>query len=317
MAYEPTFFNPTESRLDDSQAGEGVGDRRDGSVYVYSPEIVLAVNVALAVNRPLLISGPPGSGKSSLAANVARWKRWRYYEDVVTARTQARDLLWGFDAVRRLSDAQAKGAMHPDAEYVEPGVLWWAIDQVSARTRGRGGVTAPTEQPQRFDDPRAVVLIDEIDKADPDVPNSLLVALGSMQFIVEETGYPVSANRESAPFVVITTNDERELPKAFVRRCASLTLGAPARERLIEIATAQFTAENPDLYGAVADVVIGAAKTSAGVQPPSTAEFIDAVRACLKLKLTPTSKDWEDIRRILLTKRVGRQADGSSPTTTD
>lgn len=300
-----TKFDPTRDRLDSPGiSASSVGDRRDGSVYVYAPDIVLAVNVALAVGRPLLISGPPGSGKSSLAANVARWMGWRYYEDVVTARTQARDLLWGFDAVRRLGDAQAKVRRKKLAEYVEPGALWWAFDRASARTRGVGGASVPVEQEQRSDDPKAVVLIDEIDKADPDIPNSLLVALGSMRFTVEETSWEVKADPDAIPFVVITTNDERELPKAFVRRCATLTLEAPKRDRLLKIAAAQFPDGDPILNEAIADVVIELRKSTDGLPPPSTAEYIDAVRACTVLEVSPTSTEWKEIRSILLTKRV-------------
>ena len=106
-------------------------DRRDGRVYVYDEDIVLAVNVALTVKRPLLIRGASGSGKSSLAQNVARFFKWRYYEVVISSGTQARDLLWHFDTLRRLSDAQTKGeggGVRDDVYYVEPGPLWWAFD---------------------------------------------------------------------------------------------------------------------------------------------------------------------------------------------
>ena len=229
---------------------------------------------------------------------------------MVTARTQARDLLWWFDSVRRLSDAQAKAGVQGPAEYVDPGALWWAFDRASARTRGGGGITPPVEQEQRSDDPKAVVLIDEIDKADPDIPNSLLVALGSMRFTVEETGFEVRATPETAPFVVITTNDERELPKAFVRRCATLTLGAPDRDRLLKIAKAQFPDGNRKLDADIADIVLALGAGADG-PVPSTAEYIDAIRACIDLEVTPTSDEWEDIRRILLTKRVNPQVAAS------
>ncbi len=105
--------------------------------------IELAVNVALAAERPLLVRGVPGTGKSSLAADVAWRLNWRYYEVVVSSRTQARDLQWTFDAVERLSDAQVTGAagadarrrLRDDAAYVRPGALWWAFDRESASRR--------------------------------------------------------------------------------------------------------------------------------------------------------------------------------------
>jgi MoxR-like ATPase len=89
-------------------------DQRDGSVYVYSADARLSIQVALAAGRPLLVRGDPGSGKSTLAAAAARWLKWRYYEAVITSRTQARDLQWNFDAVRRLGDAEA-GTLNEDA----------------------------------------------------------------------------------------------------------------------------------------------------------------------------------------------------------
>ena len=149
---------------------------RDRDVYVFDTDerIVLAVNVAMSIRRPLLIYGPPGCGKSSLAPNVARILRRRYYEEVISSRTEAQDLLWIFDAVRRLRDAQANRELGGDSAYTEPGAIWWAFDRRSALEQGG------TEQAQ---DPAvdlkapAVVLLDEIDKADPDLPNNLLLPL--------------------------------------------------------------------------------------------------------------------------------------------
>lgn len=124
MTKGPIFQPQHVQRHDDKPvppSGAG-GDDRDGRVYVYHrSDIALAVNVALATRRPLLLSGPSGCGKSSLALNVALSLGRRYYEYVVTARSEARDLLWSFDSLRRLNDAQARrGDLEPDASYVEP-----------------------------------------------------------------------------------------------------------------------------------------------------------------------------------------------------
>src|SRR5687767_783409 len=229
MSYKKQFAPGDTVRLTPEGAGQlSVGDQREGSVYVYSPEIVLAVNVALATRRPLLVRGPSGSGKSSLARNVANFLNWRYYETVISSRTQARDLLWEVDLLRRLNAAQAQDrVLGADlAPYVTPGVLWWAFDRPGALRHGKAvkaadsGQQAPKEPgEQKHPAARAVVLIDEIDKADPDVPNNLLVPLGSLQFRVEETGALVETDAKRAPLVFITTNDERELPAAFLRRC--------------------------------------------------------------------------------------------------
>jgi MoxR-like ATPase len=313
MAFQK--FEPTTARLPGAGNAPG-GDRRDGKVYVYDDEIVLAVNVALAIRRPLLISGPPGSGKSSLARYVANVMGWRYYEDVVTARTQARDLQWTFDAIRRLSNATASKDLGSGA-YVEPGVLWWAFDREDARIRGaspdeqaQDGFTFASEPSQENDGRRAVVLIDEIDKADPDIPNSLLVALGSNEFRVIETAHLVEVKEDHEPFVMITTNDERELPQAFIRRCASLTLRLPTCTRLLEIAGNQYPDTSETLRAEIADL-LGFTNDEETQRPAaSTAEYLDAVRACDVLKVGAPSKEWNEIRSLVIDKRVGSTVDG-------
>jgi MoxR-like ATPase len=297
------------------------GDRSNDSVYIYTDELVLAVNVALATGRPLLLRGLPGTGKSSLARNVAECLGWRYYEEVVTSRTQGRELQWRFDTLRRLSDAHAGVLKKENATrpYVEPGVLWWALDRGSASRRGLAAdapnIAAAMEPgaPQP-DHARAVVLLDEIDKADPDVPNNLLVALGSYKFYVPELHLEVpetetgtEGNLREPPLVIITTNDERELPAAFLRRCVIYVLKRTTTKRLIEIAEAHFGKENRQLYETVAALMEeGAPKEDGtGATPPSTAEFLDAIDACLTLKVKDPraeKEDWETISSATLWK---------------
>jgi MoxR-like ATPase len=322
MGYEPIF---TPKGVEKFRGGRplGPGDRRDGHVYVYrgADQVVLAVNVALATGRPLLVRGPSGSGKSSLAANVAQVQDYRYYEEVVTARTVAEDLLWHFDVVRRLGDAQT-GEVDPDpSSYVEPGVLWWAFEPETARGQGLdaenepatspGGVRTgarPVDYGPEADDKRAVVLIDEIDKADPDVPNSLLVPLGSFEFTVRDTRPPrvVRARAGAPPLVVITTNDERELPPAFLRRCLALELQGPDVNQLVAIAQAHFGRTGVRRYRRIAEQIVelgGQAGDGRGSKA-STAEFIDAVRASLELKVEPDPGDdvWAGILAATLEK---------------
>src|SRR4029077_10984339 len=165
---------------------------------------------------------------------------------------QARDLLWKFDTLRRLNDSQTQHRdLQADVNYVEPGVLWWAFDRQRATRRGASEgaqVSEATDPREGPDVDGAVVLLDEIDKADPDVPNNLLVPIGSLQFQFTDTGGPsITVNgRKSPPLIFITTNDERELPNAFLRRCVILKLRAPSQERLISIARAHFKDEAQD-----------------------------------------------------------------------
>jgi MoxR-like ATPase len=266
-----------------------IGDRSEESTYVYNDDIRLAVNVALAAERPLLVAGPPGSGKSSLALNIALFLGWAYEEEVITARTQGRDLQWRYDAVRRLRDAQADKELKEDDWYVEPGVLWRAF--------------------QPADGKRAVVLLDEIDKADPEVPDSLLVALGALTFKVAETGRVVSADAATPPFVVLTTNDERDLSKPFLRRCVVLSLPRPKKERLAEIAEAHGLADDATLVAEAAALVDRLAEQAEAMDlpAPSTAEFVDALRACRELGVDHESDEWESVARTALVKRVGAE----------
>lgn len=313
-----------------SAAAGAPPDRRDGAVYVLDDQLRMAVDVALATGRPLLLRGEPGSGKSSLAAFIARNLNWRYYEHVVSSRTTAQDLLWSFDSMRRLADASAprrpgKPADLDDAAYLEPGVMWWALDRHSALTRGRAAVSGapgadvpaepfPALNAER-DQEHSVVLIDEIDKADPDVPNGLLVPLGSTEFLVTPVRFLVrqQPSRDDQPhhLIVITTNEERELPPAFLRRCIVHTLLVPDGDTLLAIARRHLTLGGTELTYPTEELLHQLAdkffslRTEAqqrGERPPSTAEYLDAVRVCLRLGVRVGDQTWNLVEPLVLVK---------------
>jgi MoxR-like ATPase len=290
LVYERTFFNPAvrvEIARDDALKG---GDKPLESPYLYDDQIVLAVNVAMAAQRPLLVSGPAGSGKSALAASIARQLRWKYDEKVITARMDARDLKWRFDAIARLQAAQETGGkadLNP-ARFITKEVLWRAFE---ASRRGE----------------RTVVLLDEIDKADPDLPNSLLETLGRGKFPVDGLHADIEIG-EHPPFIVITTNNERELSRPFVRRCVTLTLPPPDGPRLIRVARAWNLAAGDDEAVATTLATEVEKLTKRAVpraEPhPSIAEYLDALRACLILGIRPGTSAWEAVSAFALTKRI-------------
>ena len=204
-----------------------LGDPADpeAPVHQWSQPEIDAFTLALAARRPLLIRGEPGTGKTQLASAAAQWLGWDLQPITIQARTDPQDLVCRFDAVKRLADAQARLGGLDEFDYWEPGPLWRAFDWAGACRYGsyrrRAGEAVPAGH---------VVLIDEIDKADSDLPNSLLEVLGQRELLLPMQATPVRVAAASQPLVVFTTNEERQLPAAFVRRCMVLSI-APAPQQ--------------------------------------------------------------------------------------
>lgn len=241
----------------------GVADQ----VHVFEATTIDAVNAALAAGRPLLVRGEPGIGKSQLARGAAKCLERAYIQYVVDARTESRDLLWHFDAIERLAEAQLCGALKEDPEavrerlrvekYLRPGPLWWAFDWKDAEKQaGLAGGSPPPQRDGGKPGNGCIVLVDEIDKAETDVPNGLLEALGAGQFTPFGRSDPIIA-AGALPLVVITTNEERALPDAFIRRCLVLYLGLPDGTDnlvsfLVERGRAHFPSADPRVLEAAA-----------------------------------------------------------------
>ena len=293
-AYQKVFDPPLRPTVAVAAPAAPMADRGADFGYVYDEELVLAVNVALATGRPLLLRGRPGTGKSSLARDVALHLGWRFYPRTISSRTQARDLLWTVDDVARLSDATGGGSARERSAYLRPGVLWWAFDPASAL---RFVAADPNENPAGVGG--AVVLLDEVDKADPDVPNDLLEPLGLYRFRAED-GAVVAAGQ--APLVVLTTNEERELPRAFLRRCVVHVLPQPTRQRLRDIAEVRLGAAGDGLYEEVVSALAGAGGDDGEHVEVSIAEFLDAVGAARELGIRPGHPHWPAVLAATTTK---------------
>ena len=293
------------------------------AVHQFEPRQIRAVNAALAARRPLLVRGEPGIGKSQFARAAAKGLGRAFVPHTVDARTESRDLLWHFDAVARLAEAQLLGALgrvanldtldpapptaqkgdKPEgpnirdrlaiARFLHPRALWWAFDWNGALDRAKAiGISAPP-QPDGGDPANGcLVLFDEIDKAEMDVPNGLLEALGAGSFHPQGCTEPVKATG-IAPLVVITTNEERALPDAFVRRCLVLHLRLPSdpkklAERLIARGHAHFDCHKPPASDKVlqraAELLIAdreTARENHWLPLPGQAEYLDLVRAVI------------------------------------
>ncbi|MBQ0947881.1 AAA family ATPase [Streptomyces anthocyanicus] len=297
------------------------GDRRDGSVYSPTPEIITAVQVALITGRPLLLAGPPGCGKSSLAGFVARTLDFAYLEFVVTDESSPQDLLWNVDVIARLRDAQLATAgekVPPLHDYIDPGPLWWALNPASAARRGADddvALSRPCSMPVHLKDyePQgagAVLLIDEIDKAESSFCNGLLVPLGSRQFHVTDIDETVENGADRAPespLVIITTNGERDLPDAFVRRCVVLPVEGPDAERLEEIARLHFPDVSGDSALSARVRELAGRFTKSAKDHASTAEFLDLVSVMITFGGDSDSDQWQLVERLVVEKSSVRR----------
>ena len=233
--------------------------RFDGSErYVAPRELTLAVNAAVTLQRPLLIKGEPGTGKTLLAEEVARALGLPLFQWHIKSTTKAQQGLYEYDAVSRLRDGQLGDPKVSDiANYIVKGVLWQAFE---------------SETP-------AVVLIDEIDKADIEFPNDLLRELDRMEFHVYETRQTVRARHR--PLIFITSNNEKELPDAFLRRCFFHYIRFPDRETMEKIVAVHYPELKRELLQEALEVFFGLREMAGLKKKPSTSELLDWLKLLL------------------------------------
>ncbi len=220
--------------------------------YVDTDDLRMAVNAAVTLERPLLIKGEPGTGKTMLAEEVALGLGKRLIQWHIKSTTKAQQGLYEYDAVSRLRDSQLGDAKVQDiANYIRRGKLWEAFDA----------------------DEQVVLLIDEVDKADIEFPNDLLVELDRMEFFVYETGETIKTKHR--PIIIITSNNEKELPDAFLRRCFFHFINFPDRDTMREIVDVHYPNIAADLVQEAMEVFFDVRSIPGLKKKPSTSELID------------------------------------------
>jgi MoxR-like ATPase len=293
------------------------------SEHQFEPDHILALRAAQATGRPLLVRGEAGTGKSQLAHAAAFVTGRAFLPVVVGAQTEAADLHWKFDAIARLADAHMAanivtvqagapgGAGCPElhvSRYLQPGPLWWALNWASAHQQQQqcrhGGAHTPHAPNGWTPQKGLVLLIDEIDKAEPDLPNGLLEALANGAFEVPLLGITVEQAADCPPpMIIITTNDERELPAAFLRRCLVMTLALPEdgalEPWLLKRGRMHFKTLSDDALKKAAELLVTDRKAARAQRcyTPGLAEYLDLLRALDQLgpealKVLPTLKQF-------------------------
>lgn len=220
--------------------------------YVATNELQLAVNAAIALQKPLLIKGEPGTGKTMLAEQIAKSLNLPLIQWHIKSTTKAQQGLYEYDAVSRLRDSQlGDDKVHDIGNYIVPGKLWESFESGD----------------------QSILLIDEIDKADIEFPNDLLLELDKMEFFVYETKELIKA--KTRPIVIITSNNEKELPDAFLRRCFFHYIEFPDPQTMEKIVDVHYPNLKKDLLSQAMDVFFDVRKIPGLKKKPSTSELID------------------------------------------
>jgi MoxR-like ATPase len=244
--------------------------------YIATPDLNMAVNAAITLSRPLLIKGEPGTGKTRLALEVAAALGRPLFEWHVKSTSKAQQGLYEYDAVSRLRDSQLGDARVADiSNYILKGKLWEAFD-------------SPTQP---------VLLIDEIDKADIEFPNDLLRELDRMEFYVYETRELVKARHR--PIIIITSNNEKELPDAFLRRCFFHYIRFPDPETMTKIVESHYPGLRRELLAEALAAFFKVREMPGLKKKPSTSELLDWIKLLLAEEITPEALRSDDPKKAI------------------
>lgn len=244
--------------------------------YVASDALMMAVNAAITLEKPLLIKGEPGTGKTMLAEQVAAALDAPFYQWHVKSTTKAQQGLYEYDAVSRLRDSQlGDDRVHDISNYIVKGKLWQAFEG----------------------EKRAVLLIDEIDKADVEFPNDLLQELDKMEFYVHELSQTIAAKQR--PIVIITSNNEKELPDPFLRRCFFHFIDFPDKETLTQIVDVHFPNLKKELLEEALKSFFTVREMPGLKKKPSTSELLDWLKLLLAEDIDPAVLRDKDLKRAI------------------
>ncbi len=246
------------------------------SSYIATDDLTMAVNAAVTLERPILVKGEPGTGKTQLAIEVANSLGKPLHEWHIKSTTKAQQGLYEYDAVARLRDSQlGDDRVHDIANYIVRGKIWEAFES--------------EEQP--------VLLIDEIDKADIEFPNDLLRELDRMEFYVYETQKLVTARHR--PIIVITSNNEKELPDAFLRRCFFHYIKFPDKDTMADIVNVHFPNLKKDLLAEALNAFYKVRDVRGLKKKPSTSELLDWIKLLLAEDIPPEALRGDDARSAI------------------
>jgi len=244
--------------------------------YVATPDLMMAVNAAVTLARPLLIKGEPGTGKTQLAQEIASSLNRPLYEWHIKSTSKAQQGLYEYDAVSRLRDSQlGEPRVHDIGNYIIKGKLWEAFESET--------------QP--------VLLIDEVDKADIEFPNDLLRELDRMEFYVYETRELIKARHR--PIILITSNNEKELPDAFLRRCFFHYIRFPDAETMERIIAVHFPSLKKELLAEALNAFFKVRETPGLKKKPSTSELLDWIKLLVAEDIPPEALRSEDPKKTL------------------